>query len=234
MKNLTILAAAPLFAIALAPAQDISGEWHASLDAKDDGTLRLALHITRELRATLDSADEGGMELTVDSIDVRGSDVRFEMKSAGGVFQGTITAGGLSIVGSWTQNGTVWPLTWERGEDPANVTRLFDQQEALKRGRTYTQWFYDGRLADLWPKFSPVMQQALGSQANLSQLRDETRQQLGKEARLDQEIVRTEGALQVYRRLGKFDKSNDLVEVLLAFDARGAVAGFSVRPLKSH
>ena len=64
MKRLTLLLTVPLVTAALAPAQEIAGEWHGSLEVKDDATLRLALHITREnlLKATVDSADEGGWD----------------------------------------------------------------------------------------------------------------------------------------------------------------------------
>jgi len=234
MTRLTLLLGVPLLTAALAPAQQIAGEWHGFVEVKDDAPLRLALHITRDhpLTAAVDSADEGGMGLAVDSITVNGSAMKFEMKSVGGVFEGKIAEAGSRIVGSWTQDGGTWPLTWERGEDPANITKLLDEQEAKRKGRVYTQWFFEGKLSDLWPKLSPVMQQALSSKANLNQFREQIRRQLGKEISLDEEIVKPEGALQVYRRLAKFEKSDIPVEVQFGFDSRGAVAGFDVRPVE--
>ena len=234
MKRLSGLLAVPLLLAAFAPAQEVAGEWHGSLDVKDDAPLRLALHITREdlLKATLDSVDEGGTGLAVDSITVNGSLMKFEMKNVGGVFEGKIAPDGSRIVGSWTQDGAIWPLTWERGEDPANITKPFNEQEAKRKGQMYTQWFYEGKLSDLWLKLSPVMQQALGAEGNLNQFREQVRRQFGKETGLAEESVKAEGALQVYKRLVRFEKSDVPVEVELAFDSRGSVAVFHVRPAK--
>ncbi len=63
MTRLTLLLGVPLLTAALAPAQQIAGEWHGFVEVKDDAPLRLALHITRDhpLKAAVDSADEGGM-----------------------------------------------------------------------------------------------------------------------------------------------------------------------------
>ena len=87
--------------VSLAAAQNIEGDWHASLEVKDDAPLRLALHVTREksgaLKATLDSIDEAGSALPVDSMTVSGDTVKFEMKDTGGFFEGRIAAGGSSI-----------------------------------------------------------------------------------------------------------------------------------------
>jgi len=41
-------------------------------------------------------------------------------------------------------------------------------------------------------------------------------------------VPRGEHALQVYRRLAKFDKATGNGEVTLSFDARGSIAGFNI------
>jgi hypothetical protein len=167
--------------------------------------------------------------LAVDSITAAGSTMKFEMKGIGGTYEGRIAADGSSITGSWSQDGAVWPLTWHRGEDPGNVSQRFDEQEARQWGRTCTQWFYEGKVPDLWSKLSAVMQQALGAEANLSELREQVLQQMGKESKVLEESVKPAGGLQMYQRLAKFDKTAGTVEVILAFDTRGAVAEFNVR-----
>jgi hypothetical protein len=73
------------------------------------------------------------------------------------------------------------------------------------------------------------MQQALGAEANLSELREQVLQQMGKESKVLEESVKPAGGLQMYQRLAKFDKTAGTVEVILAFDTRGAVAEFNVR-----
>lgn len=234
MRTLDLLLAVALVVPRLAAAQDIAGEWHGSIEVPNDAPLRLAMHIARDgslgIKATIDSIDEGGMDLPIDSIIAGDSTMKFEMNGIGGTYQGKIAADGSSITGSWAQDGAVWPLTWHRGEDPGNVSHLFDEQEARKWGRTYTQWFYEGKVPDLWSKLSPVMQQALGAEANLSKLRDRVLQHMGTESKVLEESVKLAGALQVYRRLANFDKTTGNVEVTLAFDARGSVADFSIRP----
>jgi hypothetical protein len=232
MRIRSLFPATLLLAAALAPAQNIAGDWHGFVEVKNDAPLRLALHISRDKppKATVDSIDEGGVGLAVDAIAMNGSTMKFEMKSIGGTYEGKIATDGSRITGSWSQDGGVWPLIWERGEDLASMTQRIEEQEAKKKGRTYTQWFYEGKLADLWAKLSPVMQQALVSEAKLSVLRNEILQQLGLETELTAENVRPMGTLQVYKRLGKFEKVEGNVEVQFAFDPRGSVADFYVRP----
>ena len=232
MKIWGLLPMILLLGAALAPAQDIAGDWHGSVEVKNDAPLRLVLHISGEklLETTVDSVDEGGMGLPVDTITVTGSTMKFDMKSIGGTYEGKIAADGSRITGSWSQDGGVWPLIWERGEDPAGMTRRIGELEAKQKGRTYTQWFYEGKLGELWAKLAPVMQQALGSEDKLSKLRNQICQQLGSEIGLTAEKVQPAGVLQVYRRLAKFEKVRGNVEVRFAFDPRGRVADFFVRP----
>ncbi len=235
MRTLHLLVAVAVVVLPLAAAQDIAGEWHGSIEVPNDAPLRLALHVARNgslINATIDSIDEGGMDLSIDSITAGDATMKFEMKNIGGSYQGKMAADGSSITGSWSQDGVAWPLTWHRGEDPGNVSQRFDEREARKQGRTYTQWFYEGKAADLWPKLSPVMQQALGPEAKLKEFREQVIEQMGTEGKLVEESVKTEGALQVYRRLAKFDKAIGYVEITLSFDARGSIAGFNIRSIE--
>jgi hypothetical protein len=222
-------------AVALfARAQDIAGDWHGWIEIKNDAPLRLALHIARGagLSATIDSMDEGGTALPVEGLVVNGAKVRFEMHGVGGVYEGTVADGGSRINGSWTQDGGVWPLVWERGEDPAGLTEPIDPQAAKKQGQICAQWLYSGNLSDLWKKLGPVMQQALGGEAGLRKFRDEVLQQWGTEVTLISESVEPNGVLQVYRRVARFARQAGDVEVQFAFDPRGAAAGFQVGPAR--
>jgi len=220
----------------LAAGQDIAGEWHGSIEIENDAPLRLALHIawsnSAGTKATIDSIDEGGMDLPVDSIAADGSTMKFEMKSIDGTYQGRIEAGGSRIVGLWSQNHASWPLTWLRGEDPGNAWKPFDEHQALENGRTDTGWFYEGKIPELWEKLSPVMRQALGTETKLAEFREQVLQQMGPESKVSEESVRPEGALQVYRRLARFDKAGGAIEVTVAFDSRGAVARFTMQPAR--
>jgi hypothetical protein len=232
MRPLHLLLAVAFVVPGLATEQDIAGEWHGSIEVPNDAPLRLALHIAGDssvgLKATVDSIDEGGMDLPIDSITAGDSTMKFEIKSIGGTYRGKMAAGGASITGSWSQDGAVWLLTWHRGEDPGNVAQLFDQQQARRKGQIFTVWFYEDKLSDCWTQMSPVMQQALGTEAKLRDVREQVLQHMGAESKLLEESVKPAGALQVYRRLAKFDKATGNVEVTLSFDARGSIAGFTI------
>jgi hypothetical protein len=214
----------------LAWAQDIAGEWHGWIEIKNDAPLRLALHVApgARIRATIDSVDEGGTGLPVEGLVISGAKVRFEMNGVGAVYEGTVAEDSSRIRGVWRQDGGVWPLDWERGEDPASLTQAIDPQTARKQGQICTQWLYSGDLSDLWTKLGPVMRQALVSETGLRELRDNMLQQWGPEVILISESVETNGALQVYRRLAHFAKQEGNVEVQFAFDPRGAAATFHV------
>jgi hypothetical protein len=222
------LAAALLFAATLAPAQDISGEWHGSVEVSNDAPLRLALHIANRNTASVDSADEGVTALPADSVEVDDATLRFEITSIAGVYEGTVASDGSRITGTWSQDGGVWPLVWEKGEDPENVTQPIRETEAQQNGQTYTQWFYEGKLAELWRKLSPVMQQALGSEPKLAEYREQTMRQLGSETQIVGESVKLTGVLQVYRRIARFQRAEGSIEVKFAFGPRGTVAVFSI------
>jgi hypothetical protein len=224
--------AAALVVPALAGAQDVVGQWHGAIEIENDAPLRLALHISRSgsgrLKATIDSIDEGGMDLALDSISVSDAVMRFEMTSVRGKYEGRVAADGSAIAGSWSQNGTVWPLTWQRGEDPGVVSRPLDEEEARRKGRIYTQWLYAGKASDLWKSLSPVMRQSFGNAANLQEFCERTVRVTGKENGPAQESVNLSGSLRFYRRRAKSDKSGD-VEITFGFDSSGAIAQFEVR-----
>jgi hypothetical protein len=236
MRPLHLLLAVAFVVPGLATEQDIAGEWHGSIEVPNDAPLRLALHIAGDssvgLKATVDSIDEGGMDLPIDSITAGDSTMKFEIKSIGGTYRGKMAAGGASITGSWSQDGAVWPLTWHRGADPGSVAQLFDEQEARRKGQIFTDWFYDGKLSDFWMKLSPVMKQALGTEAKLRDTREQVRRQMGTESKVLEEGVKPAGALQVYRRLAKFDQAAGNVEVTLSFDASGSIAGFNIGSIR--
>ena len=224
----SILLAIVWITATFAPAQEISGDWHGSVEVPNDAPLRLALHIANPNKASVDSADEGVTALPVDSIDVNGATLRFEIKSIGGVYQGTITPDGSRITGTWSQDGGVWPLGWEKGEDPANITHAIRADDAKQRGQACAQLFYEGKLADLWLRLSPVVQQAFGSERQLAEFREQTLRRFGTETRLLSESVTLAGGMQVYRRTAEFQKSQRAVAVAFAFDPRGIVAVFSI------
>jgi len=91
------------------------GDWKGTLEA-GSAKLDLVLHVTTKdgaLTATLDSPDQGATGLAIDWITVNGKTVRFEMSSLGARYEGTFSADGSQIDGTFTQ-GQSLPLTFKR------------------------------------------------------------------------------------------------------------------------
>jgi uncharacterized protein len=102
---------------------DIDGDWLGTLDT-GMGKLRLVLHITNTedgLTATMDSLDQGANGLPVNSITRTGPSLKFEMKSIGGSYDGTISADLSTFNGTWTQGGKSWPLALKRVKNAAEL-----------------------------------------------------------------------------------------------------------------
>ncbi len=92
------------------------GDWKGTLEAA--GTkLDLVLHINTKdgaLAAMLDSPDQGATGLPIDSINVTGKSLKFEMKSLGANYEGVFSADGSQIEGQFSQQGLRLPLTFKR------------------------------------------------------------------------------------------------------------------------
>jgi hypothetical protein len=62
----------------------LDGDWHGSIAVPSGGSLRLALHVTRDgtgaLAATLDSLDQGAMGLAAQSVRVDGRHIVIVLK----------------------------------------------------------------------------------------------------------------------------------------------------------
>lgn len=213
-------------------AQDLSGYWTGALDISGQ-QLHLALHISRDgdaWRATMDSLDQGAEAIPVTSMELNGSALHFDVASILGSYAGKLD--GAAITGTWSQSGRELPLNWKREPAPAASAKveLLDEKTAMEDGRKYTQWFYAGKTADLWSKFSPQMQKALGEEAKLKTFRDQVDEQAGAETKVTAETVTAAGRYQVYRRVAQFAKAPDGIEVEFSIDAKGTVGGFYVRP----
>jgi len=227
MKSLALLVTLFFMNVPL-QAQQISGEWHGSIEVADDAPLRLALHIANHNSATLDSVDEGVTALTVDSLAWTGSTLEFRIGSISGVYKGKISEDGTKITGIWRQNGASWPLNWLRGDDPANIEKPMAAEKAIQEGRNCARWFYDGKMNELWQRLSPVAQQVFSSERRLDEFRQELIHRLGAELRVVREDVTVDGALQVYRRTAQFQNVPAGLEIRFGFNPAGMVAVFSV------
>jgi uncharacterized protein len=94
----------------------LAGVWQGSLKA-GSVSLRIVFNVgIRDglLRATMDSPDQGGKGLPVTKVVFADSRVLFEMKAISGTYEGTMSADGFSIDGTWKQAGSEFPIVLEK------------------------------------------------------------------------------------------------------------------------
>ena len=105
----------PLTQTPATSAPGIDGTWRGTL-VSGPASLRLVLHITKapdgQLAGSLDSLDQG-TTIPIDVIRVTGDNVRLELKSIGGTFEGTLNAARTELKGTWSQGGSL-PLAFTR------------------------------------------------------------------------------------------------------------------------
>lgn len=94
----------------------LDGDWDGVLNA-GPSTLRLVLHVrtTPEggTTASLDSVDQLANGIAINALSRDGASVRFESRTIGARFQGTLSPDGETIYGAWTQ-GTASPFSLTR------------------------------------------------------------------------------------------------------------------------
>jgi fermentation-respiration switch protein FrsA (DUF1100 family) len=102
--------------VSCAVAQDITGDWTGALDT-GMGTLHLVLHVTKgpdgAFKATLDSVDQDANGIPVSSITLKDSKLSLGVDAVHGTYEGTVSADGKSISGTWSQ-GKSLPLEFKR------------------------------------------------------------------------------------------------------------------------
>ncbi|MBZ5581282.1 MAG: alpha/beta fold hydrolase [Acidobacteriia bacterium] len=132
MTRRSLLLAALCIPAAL-PAQDIAGDWKATLKA-GAAEFRLALHIAKAdtgFKATLDSLDQGVNGIPVSGISFQESKLKLKVDAVAGSYEGALSADGASIQGTWTQ-GQPLPLTFTRVKDAAELKPPRRPQEPVK------------------------------------------------------------------------------------------------------
>jgi uncharacterized protein (TIGR03435 family) len=94
---------------------DLSGDWQGTLQAQK--ALRTIVRFTRTDKgytAKFYSIDQGATPIPVSSVTVNGSSVKLGVDMIGGGYEGTLSADGNSIVGTWSQGTNPLPLTLVR------------------------------------------------------------------------------------------------------------------------
>ncbi|HLO00248.1 MAG TPA: alpha/beta hydrolase [Pyrinomonadaceae bacterium] len=119
----------------------VEGTWQGTLET-GGAKLRLAFEITKSpdgtLTGNLDSLDQGAMDIPINSIVLKDTNLRLEIKIIGGVYEGTLDEEGTTIVGHWEQGGVKLPLTFRRSSGALSAPNRpqepkkpypFDEQE---------------------------------------------------------------------------------------------------------
>jgi uncharacterized protein len=104
---------------------DIDGAWMGTLETGAI-SLRVIFHITNTddgLTATLDSPDQGMKGIPTTSVTRADANLKIEVKSIGGVFEGKISKDLSAIDGNWSQGGGTLPLVLKRVKDQAELVR---------------------------------------------------------------------------------------------------------------
>jgi hypothetical protein len=108
-------------------------------------------------------------------------------------------------------------------QQPADSARM-------RTGRSYTQWFYEGKTDTLWALFTPEMRGHAPTAGDLAAFRGQIAIQLGAETAVVSESVADDGGVTVYTRIARFEKAPAPLRLVWATDAGGRVSGFGVRP----
>ena len=115
MKKLMVSVMALALLVGALRAQDLAGNWQGTLKAGKE--LRLILVVSKEdgrLQATLYSIDETPLPISVSSIALDGSTVKFAIDINGTAYEGKMSADNNAIAGTWTQAVHSLPLDFSR------------------------------------------------------------------------------------------------------------------------
>jgi len=169
------LVAPVLCSVAPLCAQDIAGDWQGTLRIPN-GQLRLIVNLAKGddggWKTMMYSIDQGTEGSAADSTVLHGSSLKFTMNAIHGSYEGTVSANGTSIDGTWTQ-GRPLPLELKRAtketawpRDPAPHTIQFvtvDSDVKLEvldfggSGRPLVLLTGLGNNAHVFDKFAPKL-----------------------------------------------------------------------------
>ena len=94
----------------------LPGSWFGRISA-DGNDLRIVFHLKLiekdSLIATLDSPDQGAKDIPVGPVILNEKKLVIQALDLNGEYNGTIT-GDSTMVGTWTQNGAVFPLNLKK------------------------------------------------------------------------------------------------------------------------
>jgi uncharacterized protein (TIGR03435 family) len=103
-----------LSASVLAQSQSIAGHWQGVLQAGKDLRIVMIITSTDGLKATMYSIDQTPQGIPANTITVQGTTLRMSFAGIGARFEGTVSADGNSVTGTFTQGNNPLPMTLAR------------------------------------------------------------------------------------------------------------------------
>jgi len=178
-KILWIGALATMLATSVFAQQDISGDWQGTIE-RDGQKLRGILRVTKGddgawhgMVIPVDMSTDWGAGIPVTTMTLQGSTLKFTIEANQGVYEGTVSADGTSITGTWKQGQLpAQPLNYQRAtketawKDPSPHTVQFvtvDNDVKLEvldwggTGRPLVLLAGLGNTAHVFDKFAPKL-----------------------------------------------------------------------------
>jgi hypothetical protein len=94
-------------------AKELEGTWNGTLDV-NGAQMRLVVKMTNQpdgtAAGTIVSPDGSGVEIPI-GMAQKGSSLTIEVPSIGASYVGVLNPAGMELAGTWTQQGTAFPLT---------------------------------------------------------------------------------------------------------------------------
>ena len=116
MRIIQTIALTLVTAVSISAATPIGGDWQGVIKVQNQD-LRLVLHVKEDagkLTATFDSPDQYVAGMPVDTIELKGQQLNFEIKRILSIYSGTLDKDGKGISGSWSQLGMSFPLNFKK------------------------------------------------------------------------------------------------------------------------
>lgn len=102
---------------AAASVAPLLGVWDGALTAGEN-TLRLRFTLSKDEKGVIegkfDSLDQQATGIPMSGLSLNGGKFHFDLRAAAGKYDGTVSADGKSIEGTWEQQGVESALTWKK------------------------------------------------------------------------------------------------------------------------
>ena len=116
MKTIQSIALLLVAVVSVSAATPIVGNWEGVIKIQNQ-ELRLVLHVQEtagKLTATFDSPDQYVAGMPVDTIELKGQQLSFEIKRILSLYSGTLDKDGKAISGCWSQLGMSLPVSFKK------------------------------------------------------------------------------------------------------------------------